>query len=588
MSILQAQFTLPANVSEFAARELRTASAALNSPAGMVGVAVLLVALSAFLFLRRPPHYPSFVNLPGPAPSHWLWGSSLEIIKGFVGQRHTEWFTKYGKNVRYTAFGTTQAMITSDLTTINYVLKNGYDFVKVPASARVLNNLLGAGLITAEGATHRRQRRVLNPAFGPVQIKNLMPEFWNKAYELDKIWAQLIASGGDPAAAGLAPNDGPTVTPPNDVDKAAQGTDGLKFETLRWFNRFALDVLGIAGMNVELGSLHNVDNELARAYKAMATQQPQITPWIMIEMLFPILRYIPTKRQTVMRTNVAIARKNSVKLLREKKAAVAKEAAGTSDPSTRERDLLSLLVRANTSPDVPADQRLSDDEVVAQVATFLVAGHETTSTTLAFLLERLAQNPEAQEKLYAEVAAVPDDRPTYDQLSALPYLENCVREVLRLDSPVIANSRVPIEDVTLPVGNPVPGRDGKLVESVQLRKGTQILFALSHVNASTELWGPDAREFNPDRHIAGPTEKVPGVYGNILSFYGGVRNCIGYRFAVTEMKAAIFVLVRHYRFEMLPSKPKIRRKWLFVQRPAVEGEEEVGPQMPLMVRLRHE
>lgn len=182
-----------------------------------------------------------------------------------------------------------------------------------------------------------------------------------------------------------------------------------------------------------------------------------------------------------------------------------------------------------------------------------------------------------------------------------------MREVLRLDSPVIANSRVPVEDVTLPVGDPRPGRDGKLVDSIQVRKGTQILMgtykegamiharrmhshpsALSHVNASTELWGPDAREFNPDRHVVGPTEKVPGVYGNILSFYGGVRNCIGYRFAVTEMKAAIFVLVRHYRFEILPSKPKIRRKWLFVQRPAVEGEEEVGPQMPLMVRLRHE
>lgn len=116
-----------------------------------------------------------------------------------------------------------------------------------------------------------------------------------------------------------------------------------------------------------------------------------------------------------MRTNVAIAKKNSIKLLREKKAAIAAETAGgaeAADPSKRERDLLSLLVRANTSPDVPADQRLSDDEVVAQVATFLVAGHETTSTTLAFLLERLAQNPLAQEKLYAELAAVPDDRPT--------------------------------------------------------------------------------------------------------------------------------------------------------------------------------
>ncbi|TXT04796.1 hypothetical protein VHUM_04064 [Vanrija humicola] len=544
------------------AHELRSATVVLWSP---VGIAISAVVVAAAIFLLQKPHYPSFVNLPGPKPSHLLWGSSLEVIKGVVGGKHTEWFERYGKNVRYTAFCTTQALITSDLTLINHVLKNGYDFAKPRVPARVLNNLLGKGLITAEGAVHRRQRRVLNPAFGPAQIKNLMPEFWNKAYVLDEVWGALIASGGK-----------------------AQGTDGLKIETLRWFNRFALDVLGTAGMNVELGSMRNVDNELARAYKAMATQDPQITPWIMIEMMFPILRWIPTKRQTVMRTNLAIAKKNSARLLRDKKAAIAKEAAAPAASDADERDLLSLLVRANTSPDVPADQRLTDAEVLAQVGTFLVAGHETTSTTLAFLLERLALNPDVQDKLYAELAAVPDDRPTYDQLSALPYLENCVREVLRLDSPVIAISRVPVEDATLPVGNPVPGRDGKLVDSIQLRKGTQIFMAISHVNASTDLWGPDANKFNPDRHDAGPADKVPGVYGNILSFYGGVRNCIGYRFAVTEMKAAIFVLVRHYRFETLPSQPKMRRRWLFVQRPAVEGEDDVGPQMPLMVRLRHE
>ncbi|KAL1404861.1 hypothetical protein Q8F55_008472 [Vanrija albida] len=590
MSLLAAQLTLPTNVSStFSTYEpLFSASYdVLNSRVGVVALCLLAVFLSAWLLVPKS-HYASFDNLPGPKPAHILWGNSLEVIKGVIGGKPTEWFEKYGKNVRYTAFGTTQALLTSDLTTINYILKNGYDFAKPPIPARVFKNMLGAGLITAEGMVHRRQRKVLNPAFGTAQVRNLMPEFWNKAYLLSDLWGGLIASGGDPVAAGLAATDGAGATPPNAVDKLAQGTDGLKIETLGWLNRFALDVLGLAGMNVEINSLRDVHNELSTAYKSISGQDSQITPWIMMEMIFPILRWIPSKRQKIMRASMDAAKANSARLLREKKAAIAKEAeSGLVDPE-RERDVLSLLVRANMSPDVPADQRLSDAEVLAQVGTFLAAGHETTSTTLAFLLERLAQNPDVQEKLHAELAAVPDDRPTYDQISALPYLENCIREVLRLDPPAIVISRVSVDDTTLPVGTPMPGRDGSLVDSIQLRKGSQIFMAISHVNTSAELWGEDAHEFRPERHDAGPTDKVPGVYGNILSFYGGVRNCIGYRFAVMEMKTAMFVLLRHYRFETLPSQPKISRRWLFVQRPAVEGEENLGPQMPLMVRQRHD
>lgn len=88
------------------------------------------------------------------------------------------------------------------------------------------------------------------------------------------------------------------------------------------------------------------------------------------------------------------------------------------------------------------------------------------------------------------------------------------------------------------------------------------------VNHNTEIWGADAAEFNPSRFAAlssdpNKTElanQVPGVWGNMLTFLGGTRNCIGYRFALAEIKSILFVLIRNFTFEELASKPVIEKK----------------------------
>jgi cytochrome P450 len=89
-----------------------------------------------------------------------------------------------------------------------------------------------------------------------------------------------------------------------------------------------------------------------------------------------------------------------------------------------------------------------------------------------------------------------------------------------------------------------------------------------NINQSTEIWGPDAAEFNPDRYLhpskndtsSETKNQVPGVWGNLLTFLGGNRNCIGYRFALVEIKAILFILIRNFEFALLPSNPEIERK----------------------------
>ncbi|KAL1409295.1 hypothetical protein Q8F55_003274 [Vanrija albida] len=546
-------------------------------------VATIAFFLYPFQYLRC-----TFKTLPGPPRRSAFMGHALESSVGVPGVKHGQWIDKYGKVVRLSGLGGRPALLTADVTTIGYILQHGYDFAKPSFASNLLGPLLGWGLLIAEGADHRRQRRVVQPVFSPAHVKLMMPVFLNKSYVLAKMWNDLIDSKGDPVKAGLEATDFAAPNPGTAADLQAAGEDGLKIDTLRFFNRLALDILGVAGMNNDFDSLRKSNNRLSNSYNDIIAAVHSMTPLLMMETFFPILRtLIPTKRGKLVVENVKITTEESNKLVQEKKKRIANEKSGVLAPAEMDKDILSLLIRSNTSAEVRDDQRLNDEEVLAQVTTLLFAGHETTSTGLGFLVERLANHPEVQQKLYEEVSQFPEEMPDFDQLNSLPYLDKVVHEVLRVDSPVMATIRVPEKDCVLPISKPIMGTDGKLIESIHVKKGTSIYIEIGYVNNSPEVWGPDAHEFNPDRHDRPPLEKVPGVYGNLLSFLGGARNCIGYRFAVTEMKAATFVLARQFKFEPLPSKPPIKREWMVVQRPTVETESKYGPQMPLIVRKRH-
>jgi cytochrome P450 len=92
-----------------------------------------------------------------------------------------------------------------------------------------------------------------------------------------------------------------------------------------------------------------------------------------------------------------------------------------------------------------------------EIATFLIAGHETTSTAMTWTFFGLCQNLDAQRKLREELMTLATDEPTMDELKALPYLDMVIRESLRLYAPVFAVRREVVNDTVLPM------RDGSLI-----------------------------------------------------------------------------------------------------------------------------
>ncbi|TFY51240.1 hypothetical protein EVG20_g11093 [Dentipellis fragilis] len=274
-------------------------------------------------------------------------------------------------------------------------------------------------------------------------------------------------------------------------------------------------------------------------------------------------------------------------LIKQKKAAVLAEhtdAKTVGKQDVQGRDLLSLLIRANMGTDLPESYRMEDRDVLSQVPTFLVAGHETTSTGTTWALYALASNPRVQAKLRDEVLSHPSDNPTMDEVNSLPYLDAVVRESLRLHPPVPATSRVATEDDVIPLEEPVTCRDGVTRKDFRVSKGDWITIPIRKINKSTKLWGDDALEFKPERWSDVPeaVQAIPSVFSNLFTFIAGPHACIGYRFAVIEMKVLLFTLIRSFEFRLAFPQEDLYIKSYIVSRPFLRGHPG-GASMPLYV-----
>ncbi|KAJ7478258.1 cytochrome P450 [Mycena latifolia] len=254
------------------------------------------------------------------------------------------------------------------------------------------------------------------------------------------------------------------------------------------------------------------------------------------------------------------------KLIAEKKAAVK---GGQLDVDDGSRDIMSLLLKGNLMAD--EDMFLTNDELVAQTGMIISAATDTTSSALGRCFHLLALHPDIQETLRAEILESPEQM-DYDELGALPYLDAFVHEALRLT----------VQETILPLATPITGVDGSEIRSIPVPKGTSLYIAIAAANHNKQIWGEDALEFKPERWQNGKagagTEKMCGIYGNMMTFLGGVRSCIGFQFSLLEIKVVLSVLLRDFIFS--PSDAAV--KWKLpgiIAVPSVDGQ----VRLPLVV-----
>ncbi|KAG5634736.1 hypothetical protein H0H81_000950 [Sphagnurus paluster] len=133
---------------------------------------------------------------------------------------------------------------------------------------------------------------------------------------------------------------------------------------------------------------------------------------------------------------------------------------------------------------------------------------------------------------------------------------------------------------------PVKGIDGREMHSILIPKGTTIFMSILNANRDPALWGPDAHEWKPERWLSPLPQalneaRMPGIYSNLMTFLGGGRACIGFKFSQLEMKAVLSVLLSQFRFS--PSEKEIKWSFAGISTPLVK--DSPVPQLPVKVEL---
>jgi cytochrome P450 len=200
-------------------------------------------------------------------------------------------------------------------------------------------------------------------------------------------------------------------------------------------------------------------------------------------------------------------------------------------------DLLSMLLAAQDEN----GSRMTDKQLRDECMTIFLAGHETTAIALSWTWWLLAQHPEVEAKLHAELDSVLGGRsPKLEDLPRLPYNEKVITESLRLYPPAWAMARLAVEDVEL-AGYVVP-------------KGCGVSFAQWVVHRDPR-WFDAPLEFRPERWTAEMQKRLPRYA--YFPFGGGPRQCIGNNFALMEAQLLLATIAQKFRFSLVPGHPVI-------------------------------
>lgn len=528
-------------------------------------------AIVAIYELRRKRLF--LAHVPGPRSGHFLLGNLPLLSRSPATEVDFNWYRKYGGTAKFTgAFGEQHLMI-SDPKAVQYIMQTaGYGFVRPSDRKEASRLLLGQGVLTVEGDDHKRQRRMLLPSFGSLEANTFVPSFASKAAQMADEWAEMIHDGNSA------------------VDVPS------------WVARATLDAIGEAAFDIQFNALTDSSNELVKVYSNLFTKtrrSPSNLEIFMAESLglvpTPLMRWwndtVPNRKRAFVKRCRLVAEGVAKDLVQEKRSA---EKNGQDEKGTLSRgkcanDVLSRLVHANGTAD--AKVRLGEDELLAQLLTILLAGHETTANSLSWALLELSQQPHVQARLRAEIRAVRLERKepelTATAIHSMPYLSAVVKEVLRFHAPVYNTSRTAMRDDVIPLSRPLYDTQGRPVHEVMVPKGQKVLISIAAFNRDKDIFGADADRFDPERWLKeGYVSKRAGVgpYSSLLTFGGGHRACLGWRFAVLELSAFLVELVDRFEFSVNPAM-KVHRGAASIMIPMIEGELDKGVQLPLHVKL---
>ncbi|KIJ34439.1 hypothetical protein M422DRAFT_782890 [Sphaerobolus stellatus SS14] len=492
---------------------------------------VLLTLWAIHCMIRRSKRH-SIDYLPGPSRKTYFFRPTE------FGEADLNFTKEYGAAIRTTTTFGRDVLFTSDPKAIQYIMNtSGYNFPK-PADRRVtLEMATGRGPVWAEGtareAVTKTRRDFL--ANGKPQVVNVLTKLHRTT-----------------------------------LDAIGEAAFGYNFHAI---DQKEESVLAKAYDNLlPKSSMHRPDFSLI-----FETFLGFLPSW-----LVKLGITVPVGRFKLLSNYMRVAEKVAQEIIDKQTDLYLKGKEGS-------KDVMSLLVRANLSEDPRT--KLSSKEIIPQMTTLFLAGHDTAATTTAWFLYELAKYPECQTRIREEIAAVKavvaergDTEPTIADLDGMEYT---LAETLSFHGIVANLSREATRDDVIPLQFPQKTRYNDTVTSIPVRKGQYTILSLFAYNRLTQVWGPDADKWKPERFLSGSlkeSQKVNvGVIVNVMSFSSGLRSCVGWRFAVLEMQAILMEFIEKFEFTLAPNV-EIYPAFAGLMSPMVRGSNELAAEMPLIVK----
>lgn len=469
----------------------------------------LYIFLRFYQDLRRRARYIN--RLPSGSERHWLLGH----LKGFPGPNEAGLKYMVDRSIA-SKDGIAQTWMGPFLpnalvfhpNSVKTILKTSEPKPRAIGGYHNLFPWLGDGLLLAGGQKWARNRRLLTPAFHFDILRPYMT-INNRCTDIFLEKLEKFAEKGE------------------------------YFEVFSHIGLLTLDIILRCAFSYENDcQVKGNSHPYVQAVSSLGTIATHrfLSPWLYPDFIFNLT---PGGRQ--FKKDCDFVHKISNEIIQTRKEALTKEG---SENLTKNRylDFLDVLLTARDE----SGQGLTDQEIRDEADTFLFEGHDTTSSGISWMLYTLATHPEAQTRCQEEIDEAIEGKETkdieWDDLPKLKYLTMCLKEVLRLHTPVPFIERQVTKDIEI---------EGHLVPA-----GTLVDIQLYVLHHSPGFW-QDPEEFRPERFS--PENQANTDHYAFLPFSAGPRNCIGQHFAMHEMKTAVARILSRFTLTLDPDRPVLHQ-----------------------------
>ncbi|KAH8343015.1 hypothetical protein KR059_003873 [Drosophila kikkawai] len=513
----------------------------------MLGVSLLLV-LAAFATLLvwdyfwRKRRNDMLQYMPGPPPLPLL--GNVLMYRGLDAEQIMDFVTKnqrkYGRIYKVWVIHQL-AVFSTDPRDIEVVLSSQQHITKNNLY-KLLHEWLGEGLLMSTGRKWHGRRKIITPTFHFKILEQFVEIFDQQSTVMVK---QLQSRADGKTAINIFPV------------VCLTALDIIAGELLEFLFLYRDSFLVFLRLETAMGTKINAQMDPNLPYVKAVNEVTNIMitrfihAWQRVNWIFRLTQPSVAKRQDAA---IKVMHDFTENIIRQRRQALvdSPDKGQTEDQvddlgQKRRMALLDVLLQS-TIDGAP----LSDEDIREEVDTFMFEGHDTTTSAISFCLYEISRHPEVQQRLQQELREVlGEDRErsvTLRDLGELKYMENVIKESLRLHPPVPMIGRWFAEDVEI---------RGKRIPA-----GTNFTLGIYVLLRDPEYFeSPD--EFRPERFEADMPQGHPYAY---IPFSAGPRNCIGQKFALLEMKSTIGKLLRH--FELLPLGPEPRHSMNIVLRSA--------------------